>query len=103
MVGLVRFKAVLSEAMKDDRDGAPPHRARPQSQPAVERIPRWTLFKGGLSVEAFARTTSSGPEIQIASDGKLVWSHGYRGMDPSLCVAATAKRHEFEANGWVVR
>jgi hypothetical protein len=74
---------------------------RPQTLPLVERTPRWALSKAGHRAEAFARSTPWGPELLITIDGRLLWSHTYRGMHAAtFSVAVMAKREAFEAKGW---
>ena len=74
---------------------------RPQTLPSLERVPRWRLTKLDHVVEAFARTTPWGPELVESVDGKLPWSHVYRGVDPVRFAAAVeAKQAEFEGMGW---
>ncbi len=58
-----------------------PHALRlvpPPPPPPVEHL-LWTLTKRTHQVEMRVRATPFGPELRIAIDGELWWSHMYRG------------------------
>lgn len=86
--------------MTDDRDWSWLHGPAPVL-PAMPEHALWTLTKPGHTCAATVRATPWGPELRIAVDGELFWSHVYRdATEDVLTAAAEQKRVEFQSEGW---